>query len=100
MKILENSKIDFKIINYLEAPLTKVDIRNLLGLLKLKAKEIIRKNEAEFKLLNLSNEDLECDEMVIKAIIKSPKILQRPIIVSNNKAVIGRPPEKIYEILQ
>ena len=100
MKILEDRKIDFKIINYLDTPLIKDDIKNLLVQLKLEAKEIIRKNEIDFKLLKLSKDDLNCEETVINAIINSPKILQRPIIVSNNKAVIGRPPEKIYEILQ
>ena len=57
------------------------------------------RKENDFKILNLSDEDLENKELIINAIINNPKILQRPIVVNKNKAIIGRPPEKILEIL-
>ena len=66
------------------------------GKLKLSPKEFIRKNDV--KKLDLSI-DLNNDEEVIQNMIDYPKIMERPIIVNGNKAVIGRPPEKILEIL-
>ena len=99
MQILKNKNINFKIINYLVTPLKKKEISDLLNQLKLEAKDVLRKGEKDFKTLNLSDEDLENKELIINAIINNPKILQRPIVVNKNKAVIGRPPEKILEIL-
>ena len=99
MQILKNKKINFKIINYLVTPLKKDEILHILNQLRLDAKDILRKEENDFKILNLSDEDLENKELIINAIINNPKILQRPIVVNKNKAIIGRPPEKILEIL-
>ena len=99
MKILEDNNINFKIINYLETPLNKNEIKLLLSQLNLKAKDILRKTENDFKALELNQQDLENEDLVINVIVNNPKILQRPIIVKDNKAVIGRPPERVHEIL-
>ena len=99
MKILEDNNINFKVINYLETPLNKNEIKLLLSQLNLEAKDILRKTENDFKVLDLSQQDIENEDLVINAIVNNPKILQRPIIVKNNKAVIGRPPERVHEIL-
>ena len=61
--------------------------------------DIIRKNEKDFKNNNL-DEIADNKELIIKKMVKYPKIIERPIIIIKNKAVIGRPPEKIYEILE
>jgi len=99
VKILEDNNINFKVINYLETPLNKNEIKLLLSQLNLEAKDILRKTENDFKVLDLSQQDIENEDLVINAIVNNPKILQRPIIVKNNKAVIGRPPERVHEIL-
>ena len=66
--------------------------------LQLRPKDFIRKGETEFKKLNLAL-SLEDDEKLFEAISKYPKLMERPIIVNENKACIGRPPEKILEII-
>ena len=96
MKILEKSNVTFKIIEYIKEGISLEEIKNITSLLNIKPKEIMRKTEQEYKDLRL---DLDNDHKAIEAIMKHPKILQRPIIIHNNKAVIGRPPEKILEIL-
>ncbi len=66
--------------------------------LQLRPKDFIRKGEAEFKKLNLAS-SLEDDEKLFAAISKYPKLMERPIIVNEDRACIGRPPEKILEII-
>ena len=61
-------------------------------------KDVLRKNETEYKENNI-NAIIDDDDKLIEAIIKFPKILERPIIVIDQKAVIGRPPENIYDII-
>ena len=96
MKILEQKKATFKIIQYLKEGISLDEIKKITSLLNIKPKEIIRKSEQDYKNLNL---DLDDDFKVMEAIVKYPKILQRPIILNNKKATIGRPPEKTLEIL-
>ena len=61
--------------------------------------DIIRKNEKDFKNNNL-DKIADNRDLIIKKMVKYPKIIERPIIIIKNKAVIGRPPENIYEILE
>ena len=96
MKILEQKNVTFKIIEYLKKGISFDEIKMITSLLNIKPKEITRKSEQDYKNLNL---DLDDDFKVMEAIVKYPKILERPIILNNGKAVIGRPPEKILEIL-
>ena len=79
--------------------MTYNELNKLIHLLNIKPDDLVRKNEKEFKDLKLSNEELDSKENIINSIIRFPKILQRPIIINDQKAVIGRPPEKINEIL-
>ena len=65
----------------------------------MKPKDLLRTKEREFIALDLSEKELNNDDIVIDYIIKYPKILERPIVISNNHAVVGRPPEKVLEIL-
>lgn len=89
--------IEPQIIEYLKTPLTQKRIKELLTMLNMQAFDIIRTNEVEFKTSHL--EKTSSENELIKAIVTHPILLQRPIIVHNNKAVIGRPVEKILEIL-
>lgn len=94
---LEQEKAEFEIINYLEKPPKKRELESLLKKLKITPIELIRKKEpiwiAEYKSIKLT------DEEIIQAMIKHPILIERPIIVNGNKAVIARPTEKISEIL-
>jgi arsenate reductase len=97
LQLLVERGIEPQVINYLETPLTQKQIKELLAMLNVEVFDIIRTNEAEFKKLGLDKTSSKND--LIKAIKDHPILLQRPIIVHNNKAVIGRPVEKIFEIL-
>jgi len=99
VKILESKKINFNIKNYLIENLSKKELTHIFKLLKLKPKDLLRTKEREFIALDLSEKELNNDDIVIDYIIKYPKILERPIVLSNNHAVVGRPPEKVLEIL-
>lgn len=96
LKIIEEKGHKAKIIHYLDGELTKEILEEVLHLLDIPAQEILRTKEDEFKELKI---DLSNQNEVIYAILKHPKILERPIIIHNNKAVIGRPPERVLEIL-
>jgi arsenate reductase (glutaredoxin) len=87
--LIQANGMEPEIIEYLSGELTEDLLRKTLSLLKVRAGEILREKEY----------DSENDEEVIAAILKHPYILQRPIVIIGNKAVIGRPPEKILEIL-
>ncbi len=96
MKILEKSKKSFTIIEYLKDGFTYNQIKSLLKKLNLSPIDIIRVNDSDYKA-NFKKGMKDSD--LIELIIKYPKIFERPIIVRDEKAVIGRPPENIYKIL-
>ncbi|WP_456379223.1 arsenate reductase (glutaredoxin) [Lutibacter sp.] len=97
LAILENSKLNFEVIKYLETPATKKELLEIIKLLKISPIDLVRKNEAiwkdNYKGKNLSNSE------IINAMVKNPKLIERPIVINNGKAVIGRPPEVIKTIL-
>lgn len=97
LALLEQSEKVFKVVKYLEDVLSEKDLKTLISKLEIKPIDLIRKNEAvwksDYKGQQLTN------EQIIKAMQKHPKLIERPIIVSGNKAVIGRPKELILEII-
>lgn len=95
LELLNEKNIELKIIKYLEEPLSVDLLTRLISALAMKPKDVLRTKEEEYKALSL---DLDNDEQVINAIIKTPKILERPIVMKNNMAVIGRPPENIEKL--
>ena len=97
LEILNDSGKDFEIINYLKNPITVKELTNIVNLLHIEPIDLIRKNEIIWKS-EYKNKELTNDEIII-AMIKNPKLIERPIVINNEKAVIGRPPEKIKEIL-
>lgn len=99
MKILKKECNSFRIIEYLKESIDKKTIQDILNILNVNAVDLIRKNDTEFKNLNLSENEINNSNLLIDLIIKYPKIMQRPIILNENKGVIGRPPENIYNIL-
>ncbi|NKI25093.1 arsenate reductase (glutaredoxin) [Arenibacter sp. 6A1] len=97
LKLLENSGKDFQVIKYLEDIPTKEELRMLLNYLSITAENLVRKNEAIWKE-NFKGKLLS-EEEIIDAMIANPKLIERPIVVKGEKAVIGRPTEKINDIL-
>ena len=96
LELLQSKNIEPEIILYLEKGLEEDEVRKILNLLNLPVKDIIRSKEVEFKEQNLKDAS---DEDLIKALIKTPKLLERPIVINNSKAAIGRPPENILSII-
>lgn len=87
---------DFEIIDYLKNPPTVQEIKNLLEMLAIPASDLVRKNEAIWKKKYKGN-TLSEDE-VVQAMHEHPKLIERPIVVKEGKAVIGRPPELVKEL--
>jgi arsenate reductase len=98
LKILQSEKVDLSIILYLETPIDKPTLTSLLAKLNMAPREIIRRSEDEFKENQLGAQEVT-DAQLISAMIKYPKLIERPIVVSEERAVIGRPPENVWEIL-
>ena len=98
LKVLEKSGEQFEIVKYLENIPTKNELRKVLGYLNIPAENLVRKNEAiwkeNYRGKNLSEED------ILDAMIQYPKLMERPIVIKDNKAIIGRPTEKIYDLLK
>ncbi|WP_418513771.1 arsenate reductase (glutaredoxin) [Corallibacter sp.] len=97
LEILENSGKEFKIIKYLDNVPSEEELKRLISLLDIKPIELVRKNEAIWKS-DYKGKDLS-DSEIISAMIKNPKLIERPIVTNNSKAVIGRPPETIKNII-
>ena len=93
--ILENN-IQPTIRLYLDDPLSIGEIKDLLIKLNTTADQIVRKNEEIYKKLNLKDSD---QDLLIEKISKNPILLERPIVVKGEKAIIGRPPENVMKLL-
>jgi|SRR5690554_2191944 len=96
LELLKENGIDPEILDYLGGELSRSFIEAALLALGVRPKDIIRVKEEKFKELNL---DLEDDEAVVSAILKHPQLLERPIVMRGKRAVIGRPPERVLELL-
>lgn len=98
LALLEENDVQPEIIRYLENPPSEQELRNLLELLGLSPMDLMRQKEAEFKAQQLNDPSLSDDDL-IQAMIATPKLIERPIVVRGKKAVIGRPPENVLEII-
>ena len=94
---LETSGKEVQVINYMKTPFTFDTLKNVIDVLNIKPEALVRKNEQVWKE-NYRGKELSDDE-IIKAMVENPKLIQRPIVVNGNKAVIARPLEKMDEIL-
>lgn len=97
LEILENSGKDFEIVKYLEDVPSKSELKQIIKLLKIKPLNLVRKNEAIWKS-DYKGKDLT-DAQIIEAMVKHPKLIERPIVINGDKAVVGRPPEVIQNII-
>ena len=97
LEILTNSKQDFEIVKYLENPISEEELIDILEKLNISPIDLIRKGEAiwkeQYKGKTLTQKE------IIQAMVKNPKLIERPIVVNGDKATIGRPPISILEII-
>ncbi|MGL5969873.1 MAG: arsenate reductase (glutaredoxin) [Kluyvera sp.] len=99
LRLLKDNGIDPSVVLYLETPPDAATLRQLLKMLGMSsARELMRQKEDLYKELNLSDSQLS-EEALIQAMVKNPKLIERPIVVSNGQARIGRPPEQVLDIV-
>lgn len=97
VELLENSGKEFEIVKYLDTPPNLEELQHIIDLLGISPIELVRKNEAIWKE-NFKGKTLS-DSDVISVMVENPKLIERPIVINRNKAVIGRPTEKILDII-
>ena len=98
LSLLEERGVTPEIINYLDTPPSAAELTVLLRQLGMRARELLRTGEADYRSLGLDNPALD-EAALIQAMVTHPKLIERPIVVANGKAVIGRPPEAVLTIL-
>lgn len=98
LKLLRNRGIEPDIIEYLSAPPSAEQLKEILDLLAMHPRDLMRKGESPFNDLGLADASLDRN-ILIQAMADNPILIQRPIVLSNGKAAIGRPPENILGIL-
>ena len=98
LALLQERGIEPEITLYLESPPDADELRSILQKLGLAARELMRKGEAEYREQGLADESLTEDEL-IAAMVASPRLIERPIVLANGRAAIGRPLESVIEIL-
>jgi arsenate reductase (glutaredoxin) len=98
LRLLKERGMEFEAINYYETPISEADLRVLLKKLGLTAREILRKDEAVAKQLGIGKKSFS-DEELIALMAKHPDLIQRPIVVRGDQAVLGRPLENVEKLL-
>lgn len=98
LALLEEKGIEPEIVEYLKTSPNAATVKNLLSMLALSPRELMRKGESVYKENNLADDQLS-DDQLINAMVENPILIERPIVVSNGKATIGRPPESVLDIL-
>jgi len=98
LHLLEKRGIKPKIIEYLKTPPSKTEMKKILDLLGLEPRQLMRKQEPEYAQARLDNASLPRDAL-IDAMLAQPKLIERPIVLANGKAALGRPPENVLKIL-
>ncbi len=97
VQFLEENNIDFQVVKYLNEPLSENELKEIIGKLGIKPIELVRTKEEIWKN-NYKDKSLTDDE-IIKAMHENPRLIERPIVVNGNKAVIARPFSLIKNIL-
>ena len=98
LELLRENGIEPEVILYLETPPDAAGLASILGKLDMQPRELLRKGQAEYRQMGLDNMQMS-DRELIAAMIEAPILIERPIVLANGKARIGRPPESVLEIL-
>lgn len=97
VKLVNDQNISVDIVEYLKNPLTTDELKDVLGKLNMDAEALMRKGEADYKE-HVKGKNLS-EEEKIQAMIDFPKLIERPIVIKGDKAVVARPTERIKEVL-
>jgi arsenate reductase len=98
LALLQERGADVEVINYLDTPPTAAELSTLLKQLGMTPRQLLRQGEDDYQALGLDNPTLD-DQALIAAMVAHPKLIERPIVVANGKAALGRPPEAVLAIL-
>lgn len=96
--MLRDNGVEPEIITYLETPPSEAELDRILGLLGMEPRELLRRREKEYKELGLADPDLSRKQL-IAAMAHHPRLIERPIVVSGDRAVLGRPTERVLDAL-
>jgi len=99
LELLQENNISPEIILYHENTPSKEELKDVLRKLGMRARELLRKGEDAYKELGLQDESLS-EEEIIDAMLASPKLIERPIVVAGNRAILGRPPENVLNLIK
>ncbi|HKO44659.1 MAG TPA: ArsC/Spx/MgsR family protein [Pyrinomonadaceae bacterium] len=97
-RLLRESGVDFEKVNYYIEPLTKKKLKELIGKMRISARELLRTSEQVYRDLSLAKKQLSDDEL-IDVMIQHPDLIQRPIVERGKRAVLGRPVENVKALL-
>lgn len=98
LQLLEEKQIEPEIVEYLNTPPSRKQLLEILELLSVEPRALMRTKEREYEEQGLDAPELSRDQL-IDAMLATPKLIERPIVIHDGKAVIGRPPEKILDLL-
>ena len=98
LALLKEQGIEPDVRLYLENPPTEDELISILEMLTIPAKDLLRRGEPEYKELGLGNQNFS-EQKLVQLMIKHPKLIERPIVIAGGKAVIGRPPEQVLNLL-
>ncbi len=98
LSLLEQRGEEIEVINYLDHPPLAAELTVLLGQLGMTARQLMRTSEAEYQTLGLDDPALN-DAALVAAMVAHPRLIERPIVVANGRAALGRPPESVLSIL-
>ena len=98
LQLLQEHGVEPEVVEYLNTPPDKTTLKKILEQLQLSPRDLMRRNEPEYKENHLDDSSLSDDEL-IEAMLKYPKLIERPLVVTAKGAAIGRPPESVLEVL-
>ena len=98
LQLLKDNAVEPNIVEYLKTPPSKKELKEILKMLNLEPRDLMRKKEKEYKEAGMDNTNLSREEL-IQGMIDHPKLIERPIVIKDGKAIIGRPPELVLDII-
>ena len=98
LQLLQEQSITPEVVEYLKTPPSADELREVLDLLGMRPRELMRRKEKEYKESGADDPSLS-DDQLIELMVQYPKLIERPIVIANGRAAIGRPPEQVLDIL-
>ena len=98
LQLLRDKGVEPVVVEYLKTPPDKSTLKKLLGMLGMEPRDLMRRKEKEYKELGLDDPGLS-DQQLIEAIVEHPRLMERPVVVADARAALGRPPHRVLDIL-